>query len=255
MPLTLWLSTIGGTPALWCEYTTMRILIIEDDHDLADLAKAVLSAEGFAVDVFNTLEDGRLAIDTTDYDTLILDLTLPDGDGLSLLEEQRNKGNTTPVLILTTRNKVEDRIKGLESGGDAYLEKPFAPEELVARVRAIMRRQTPNVSDTITINNVSLNTSAQEVLINGEPVKLSRREWEMFSILAQSQNKIVSRKFIQDQIYDYAKSPDDNALEAIISRLRKNLKKCGANIAIRTHRGEGYRLDPNIETPANMAAH
>jgi DNA-binding response OmpR family regulator len=230
----------------------MRVLIIDNDHDLADLAKAVLSAEGFAVDVFNTLEDGRLAIETTDYDTVILDLTLPDGSGLSLLEEQRKRGFDAPVLMLSAHANVEDRIKGLDSGCDDYLAKPFVPEELVARVRAITRRLENLNHDVVLINNVSLNTSAHEVLVNGEPIRLSKREWEVFSLLAKSKGKPVSRKFIIDQIYDFAESPDDNALEAIISRLRKNLKKSNAHVAVRTHRGEGYSLNtaPDLSAAA-----
>ena len=206
----------------------MRILIIDDDHDLADLAKMVLTNEGFAVDVFNTLEDGRLAIETTDYDALILDLNLPDGDGISFLESRRKIGDETPVLILSTRTKVSDRVKGLESGCDDYLLKPFDIEELIARIRAITRRFEHTDLDTVTIGNVSLNTTAQEALVDGDPIHLSRREWEMFTILTQSQGKVVSRKNIQNQIYDFADSPDENALEAIVSRLRKNLKTSGA---------------------------
>lgn len=233
----------------------MRLLVIDDDHDLADLAKTVLSAEGFAVDVFNTLEDGRLAIETTKYDTLILDLTLPDGDGISLLQEQRNNGVDTPVLILSERANVEDRIKGLESGCDDYLAKPFAHEELVARVRAITRRfASLDQDDTITMGNVTFNKTAQEILVDEKPMNLSRREREMFNILAASLGKVVSRKFILDQIYDYAQNPDDNALEAIISRLRKNLKKHGAQVVVHTHRGQGYRLDSMEEEPLAIPA-
>lgn len=228
----------------------MRILIIDDDHDLADLAKTVLSADGFAVDVFNTIEDGRLAIETTDYDALILDLNLPDGDGITLLEERRSAGDTTPVLILTTRAKVDDRIKGFESGGDGYLPKPFAVEELVARMRALTRRLENSEPDNITIGNVLLNTSAQEAIVEDNPIRLSKREWEMLNILALRQGNVVSRRSIQDQIYDFAENPDDNALEAIVSRLRKNLKSSGATIAVHTHRGEGYRLSA-VDSPSS----
>jgi len=203
----------------------------------------VLSANGFAVDVFNTTEDGRLAIETTDYDALILDLNLPDGDGITLLKERRKAGDITPVLILTTRAKVDDHIKGFESGGDDYLPKPFAVEELVARMRALTRRLESSKPDNITIRNLILNTSAQEVIVEGSPIRLSKREWELLNILALRQGNVVSRLSIQDQIYDFAENPDDNALEAIVSRLRKNLKSSGATIAIHTHRGEGYRLD------------
>jgi DNA-binding response OmpR family regulator len=220
----------------------MRILIIDDDHDLADLAKVVLSTDGFAVDVFNTIEDGKLAIETTDYDALILDLNLPDGDGITLLEERRNAGDTTPVLILSAHSKVEDRVKGLESGGDDYLPKPFAIKELVARMRALTRRLESSEPENVTIGNVLLNTSAQEAIVEGNPIRLSKREWEMLNILTFNQGKVVSRRSIQDQIYDFAENPDNNALEAIVSRLRKSLKSSGASIAIHTHRGEGYRL-------------
>ncbi len=220
----------------------MRVLIIDDDHDLADFAKSALSAEGFAVDVFNTLEDGSLALETMKYDAWLLDLNLPDGDGLSLLEERRQEGDNTPVLILTTRSKVSDRVKGLESGGDDYLAKPFAIEELVARVRAITRRSDTFESDIISIGNISVDSSTHEVLVDGKLLHISKREWEMLKILSENHGKIVSRKFIQDQIYDYADNPDDNALEAIVSRLRKSLKKNTADVAIHTHRGEGYRL-------------
>lgn len=126
---------------------SMRILIIDDDHDLADLAKAVLSADGFAVDVFNTLEDGRLAIETTDYNAIILDLNLPDGEGISLLEERRKAGDTTPVLILSTRVKVEDRVKGLESGG--LFESKRHTENLSMHGVDTMVEKSPRLNDLI----------------------------------------------------------------------------------------------------------
>jgi len=222
----------------------MRILMIDDDHDLADLAKAALSAEGFAVDIFNTLEDGCLAIETMDYDAIILDLILPDGDGLSLLEARRQQGDLTPVLILSTRSKIDDRVKGLESGGDDYLPKPFAPQELIARVRAITRRLDAPASGTVSIANLSINPSTHEILVNETAIQLSKREWELLKILTQNLGKVTSRGYIQDQIYEFTDNPDANALEAIVSRLRKNFKESGAKVAIHTHRGEGYRLSP-----------
>ncbi|MEE8394269.1 MAG: response regulator transcription factor [Rhodospirillales bacterium] len=220
----------------------MRLLFIEDNERLTTFAKKGLEKEGFTVDVFSTVSDGEAALETVQYDAIILDLGLPDGDGLTLLRSMRDRGNATPVLILTARDDVEDRVMGLDSGGDDYLLKPFAMEELVARIRALLRRPGGALGVTLSTGNISLDTIGREVSVNGVPISISRREMAVLEQLLRRSGRVVPKDVLEDKIYGFEEEVSSNSVEVHISRLRKRLAKAEASICIHTLRGIGYLL-------------
>lgn len=220
----------------------MRILLIEDNDSLAASMKKGLEKEGFTVDAFGTLVDGESALGTVDYDTVILDLGLPDGDGMDLLRSMREKGDATPVLILTARDGVEDRVKGLDGGGDDYLLKPFAMGELMARIRALLRRPGGVLGITLTAGNVSFDTNTREVRVSDRPISISRRELEALELLMRRSGKVVPKDVLEENIYGFDEEVTSNSVEALISRLRKRFSKVGASAVIHTLRGVGYLL-------------
>ncbi len=220
----------------------MRLLFIEDNERLTTFVAKGLEKAGFSVDVFNTIGDGDVAMETVRYDAVILDLGLPDGDGLSLLRSMRDRGNTTPVLILTARDGVEDRVRGLDSGGDDYLLKPFAMEELLARVRALLRRPGGVLGVKLCVGNVSLDTIAREVSVADKPITISRRETAVLEQLLRRSGRVVPKNLLEDKIYGFDEEVSSNSVEVHISRLRKRLAGANASISIHTLRGVGYLL-------------
>ncbi len=220
----------------------MRILMIEDNVRLTDLTAKGLEKEGFTVDVVATVVDGEAALETVQYDAVILDLGLPDGSGLTLLRALRERGNATPVLILTARDSVEDRVRGLDGGGDDYLLKPFAMEELLARLRALLRRPGGALGLTLTAGNVSLDTVAREVSIDDKPISISRREMGVLEQLMRRFGRVVPKDVIEDKLYGFDEEVTSNSVEVHISRLRKRLANADASISIHTLRGVGYLL-------------
>ena len=164
----------------------MRVLLVEDNARLRKFINKGLSVEGFSVDQFSTVSEAQAALDTIQYNVIVLDLGLPDGDGLMLLRALREKGDNVPVLILTARDGVDDRVKGLNSGGDDYMLKPFAMEELVARIRALMRRPGGALGVTLMAGNVSFDTTAREVCVRESPITISRREMSVLKQLMVS---------------------------------------------------------------------
>ena len=225
----------------------MRVLLIEDNAKLASVVQIGLVKEGFAVDAFTTLGEGEAALSTVRYDAAILDLGLPDGDGISLLKRLRERGNTIPVLILTARDGVRDRVEGLNSGGDDYLLKPFAMEELVARVRALLRRPGGALGLTLKAGNLSFDTTVREMRVNGQPVAISRREMAVLEQLLRRLGRVVSKEVIGESIYCFDEDVSANSIEVHISRLRKRLDKAGANITVHTIRGVGYLLSEDAQ--------
>ena len=220
----------------------MRILLIEDNDRLAQLVTTGLHKAGFAVDSFLTGAEGAAAIAATRYDAVTLDLGLPDMDGLELLRQLRGRGDQTPVLILTARDGVDDRVGGLNSGADDYLLKPFAMEELVARLRALLRRPGGALGVTLSMGNLALDTVAREVTVNGAVVNLSRRETEVLEHLLRRAGRVVPKAVIEESLYGFAEEVTANSVEALVSRLRKRLLAVSADLAIHTMRGIGYLL-------------
>ena len=220
----------------------MRVLLVEDNARLRKFINKGLSVEGFSVDQFSTVSEAQAALDTIQYNVIVLDLGLPDGDGLMLLRALREKGDNVPVLILTTRDGVDDRVKGLNSGGDDYMLKPFAMEELVARIRALMRRPGGALGVTLMAGNVSFDTTAREVCVRESPITISRREMSVLEQLMRRNGRVVPKDVLEDRIYGFEQQVASNSVEVHISRLRKRLSNAGADVNIHTIRGVGYLL-------------
>ncbi len=217
----------------------MRVLIVEDEPTLAKQLKAALEGAGYAVDHAADGEDGHYLGSTEAYDAVILDLGLPEIDGLTVLDRWRKEGRTTPVLLLTARDSWSDKVAGLDAGADDYLAKPFQTEELIARLRALIRRASGNASSELTAGEVRLDTRSGRVTLSGNPVKMTAQEFKLLSYLMHNKGKMVSRTELIEHIYDQDFDRDSNTIEVFITRIRKKL---GADI-ISTTRGLGYSLE------------
>ena len=197
---------------------------------------------GFGVDHFSTAEDGVAAAKTVGYDALILDLGLPDRDGLEVVEELRASGSSVPILVLTARVGVEDRVSGLDKGADDYLSKPFAMTELAARLRALLRRPHGPLGATINIANLSIDTAVRQVKIDGRVVAISPRELDALELLMRRADQVVPKRLLEDAIYGLSGNVTTNTIEAVMSRLRRRLESLSARVTIHTLRGIGYLL-------------
>ena len=220
----------------------MRLLIVEDNVELAGLLAKGLRAAGYETDVLSTIDDASTALRTTFYAALILDLGLPDGDGLTLLREIRHRNIPIPVLVLTARGGLQDRVHGLRSGADDYLVKPFALEELVARLEAQLRRPGHLLGGVLRIANLEFDTGNRQASINGQPQLLSSRETAVLELLMRSKGRVVSKKQVEDHIFGHSNEIASNAVEVYVHRLRKQLADKGAKIQVYTIRGVGYLL-------------
>jgi len=217
----------------------MRVLIVEDEPTLARQLKTALEDAGYAVDHAADGEDGHYLGSTESYDAVILDLGLPEVDGLTVLDRWRKEGRVTPVLLLTARDSWSDKVAGLDAGADDYLAKPFQTEELIARLRALIRRSTGNASSELMAGDVRLDTRSGRVTLAGTPVKLTAQEFKLLSYLMHNKGKMVSRTELIEHIYDQDFDRDSNTIEVFITRIRKKL---GADV-ISTTRGLGYSLE------------
>lgn len=218
----------------------MRILVIEDDDDIRDGVERGLRAAGFAVDTVADLPAARLASDVNDYDTVVADRTLPGGDALELVAELRAGGHTTPVLFLTARDAVADRVDGFEVGGDDYLVKPFALEELVARVRSLCRRRDRRAPVTVVVGDLEIDRGRAEVRRRGVLLPLTTKEGCVLGFLADNAGLIVSRTDLIEHCWDEVHDPMSNVVDAHVASLRRKL---GRPSPIRTIRGTGFVLD------------
>lgn len=218
----------------------MRILVVEDDQALADQLLETLRGEGYAVDHADNGEDAEFLGDTEPYDAVILDLGLPVVDGLTVLERWRQQDIKTPVLILTARDRWSEKVAGFDAGADDYVAKPFRMEELLARLRALIRRAAGYASPELVCGPVVIDTRSARVTVDGRPVKLTGHEYKLLSYLAHHQNQIVSRTDLTEHIYDQDFDRDSNTIEVFVGRLRKKL---GVDV-IKTVRGLGYRMEP-----------
>ncbi len=216
----------------------MRVLLVEDDAMIGDSLRKGLRGEGFTVDWARDGRDAELALETTEYALVLLDLGLPRKDGLVVLRDWRQRGNTVPVLVLTARDAVPDRVKGLDSGADDYLVKPFDLAELLARMRALLRRQTGRARDLIEVETLRLDPVAHKVEYRGRPVPLSAREFTLLHALLETPGAVLSREQLEDRLYGWGEEVESNAVEVHIHNLRRKLD----SRIIRTVRGVGYRL-------------
>ena len=223
----------------------MRILIVEDDADLSRQLKSAFKDAGYAVDVANDGEEGHFLGDTEPYDAVILDLGLPLIDGVSVLQKWRADGKTFPVLILTARDQWSEKVAGFDAGADDYLTKPFHVEELMARLRALLRRAAGHTTDTIELGDLMVDNRAARAFVDGMAIKLTSHEFRLLSYMAAHKGRVISRTELVEHIYDQDFDRDSNTIEVFVGRLRK---KIGTE-RIETVRGLGYRLlDPEAET-------
>ncbi len=219
----------------------MRLLLVEDTRDVAEAIVVSFSRRGDAIDHAPTVESARDALAVQDYDVLILDVNLPDGSGTDLLRDLRAHGNPTPVLMLTARIEVEDRVAALDTGADDYLIKPFDLRELEARVRALARRQVPERSGVIEFGDLVFDPSGQTAWLGATALPLSHRELSLLEALLACRGRIVSKERLMERIFSFRdEDVGENAIETYVSRLRKKL--AGGRISIRTLRGLGYQL-------------
>jgi DNA-binding response OmpR family regulator len=220
----------------------MRLLIVEDNEELAQLLAKGLKDVGFDSDGVSAVADARAALFAVQYTGIILDLGLGDEDGLTLLRELRQSKNPIPVLVLTARGGLQDRITGLRSGADDYLVKPFAFEELVARLEAILRRPGQFLGSTLSVGNLVFDTEGRQAFIDNRPQALSAREAAVLELLMRAKGRIVTKKRVEDQIFGLAGEVASNAVEVYVHRLRKQLQEGAAKVQIHTVGGVGYLI-------------
>ena len=222
----------------------MRLLVVEDEINLLNIIKKRLIKEHYSVDACADGEEAMEYIRMTPYDGIILDIMLPGRDGISILKEMRKEGNYTPVLLLTARDSIEDRVKGLDTGADDYLVKPFAFEELLARIRVMMRKQgeiRPQ-EETFTVADLVVNCKSHEVVRNGTKIELSSKEFALLEYLIRNKGKILSRDQIEQHIWDYDYMGSSNMIDVYIRYLRKKIDEPFNTKLIQTVRGAGYVL-------------
>jgi DNA-binding response OmpR family regulator len=220
----------------------VRLLVIEDEDRLSGILKSKLGEIGFTVDIAGSAADADAALELINYDAAILDLGLPDGDGLAVLAAARRAGNALPILILTARDAVEDRVAGLNSGADDYLTKPFAIAELIARIKALLRRPGGVLGMTLEAGNVSLDTVGRELTVGATRVRLSRRELAVLEQMMRRLGRIVPKAVLEEKLYGIDEEPDSNPIPVHVHHLRRQLEAAGASLIIHTIRGVGYIL-------------
>lgn len=216
----------------------MRVLLVEDDVALADAVKAYLDGKGFAVDHALTLAAARNMLPLAPWDAMLLDWHLPDGDGLGLIPTARHRSPSLPIIVLTARDQVSDRVHGLDSGADDYLVKPFDPDELLARLRAIERRRSGGATSTVCVGQLVIDLANMTVLRRGEPVGLTAKEWALLRVLASRLDRIHLKESLMEALYSFDDEVGSNTLEVFIYNLRRKL----GSDSIQNVRGMGYRL-------------
>ncbi len=220
----------------------MRVLVIEDYQPLLKSLTQGLEEAGFAVDASADGEEGLWYARSHDYDAIVLDLMVPGVDGLTILSRLRRDGSSVPVLIVTAKDTVEDRVKGLDLGADDYLVKPFAFEELLARVRALVRRGYDNKDPVIRIDDLEIDTTARTARRDGQRIDLSAREYALLEFLAMRAGQVVSRTAVWEHVYDFHSDPGSNVVDVYVGYLRKKIERPGLSKLIHTRRGQGYLL-------------
>ena len=217
----------------------MRILVVEDDKNLNRQIKDALLEDGYVVDVAFDGEEGHFLGETEPYDAVILDIGLPKMDGISIIEAWRRDGHNMPVLLLTARDGWSDKVKGIDAGADDYVGKPFHMEEVLARLRALVRRAAGHATNEIVIGDVSLDARGGKVCVNGSAIKVTSHEFRLLSYLVHHKGKVISRTELVEHLYDQDFDRDSNVIEVFVGRLRKKLPKDFIN----TVRGLGYQVD------------
>jgi DNA-binding response OmpR family regulator len=222
----------------------MRILVVEDDLQLAASLRRGLEEAGMAADVVPDGAEAQAAATTTAYDVILLDVMLPDRDGFQVCRRLRESRIRTPIMMLTGRDAIEDRVQGLESGADDYLTKPFALRELVARIKALSRRHVEDRSSTLSAGPISLDTAAHLVRVKGRQVDLTAKEFAIMEFFMLHPGQVLSREQVLENVWDYDFDGGRNLIEVYLGRLRRKLTEAGIGDPFVTVRGAGYRLDP-----------
>ncbi|QUD89593.1 response regulator [Phenylobacterium montanum] len=220
----------------------MKILLVEDHPELARMTAAYLSEKGFVVDHAGSLGEGREALDLGGYDAMVLDLGLPDGDGVGLLTARPRGRPPPPTLVLTARDATADRISGLNAGADDYMVKPFELDELCARLRAVLRRPGTRAASELSLGRLTFDTVSQQVSVVGVPLNLRRRELLLLEALMLARGRIVVRDVLEERLYGRDLAVTPNAVEVTASRLRRALQDAGAEVRVEVRRGIGYLL-------------
>lgn len=220
----------------------MRILFAEDEPDLREVTVKRLKSEGFGVDGCPDGEEALLYLESTDYDVVILDIMMPKVDGLSVLRKIRSRGNAVPVMLLTARDTVGDRVSGLDAGADDYLTKPYEFEELAARIRALLRRNSGNKTDIVTVADLTVEFSTRKVTRAGKEIALSAREFAILESLIRHKGAVLSRAQLENQVWDYGFEGGSNIVDVYIRYLRKKIDAPFEKKLIHTIRGAGYTL-------------
>jgi heavy metal response regulator len=220
----------------------MRILVVEDEPSIANFVRQGLTEAGHAVDVVGNGRDGLEYALSADYDILVLDIMLPQMDGLDLLRELRQRGDKTPTLMLTARDTIDDRVKGLDAGADDYLVKPFAFPELMARVRALLRRPPLQTGTTLQVCDLEMDTARREVTRNGSRIELSPREYAVLEYLMRHPNQVLTRTQIGEHIWNFDFYNESNVVDVYIGYLRRKIDKDAQVPLFHTVRGVGYRI-------------
>jgi len=220
----------------------MRLLVVEDNEELSELLTQRLRAAGYECDLVTTAAEASAAVAVTRYAALVLDLGLPDGDGLAVLREIRQRKDPVPVLVLTARSGLHDRVNGLRSGADDYLVKPFAFEELLARLEALLRRPGQLLGRALQVANLTFDTESRQAFIDDKPQMLSARETAVLELLMRRKDRVVSKKLVEDHIFGLSGEVASNAVEVYVHRLRRQLAELGADVQIHTIRGVGYLI-------------
>jgi DNA-binding response OmpR family regulator len=223
--------------------TRMRILVIEDDRLVADLMRQVLVDDGYDVDIAPIAEDGRRLALLNPYDAIVLDLELPDRNGLAVLQDLRREGSTTPIVVATAYDTTADVVRALDAGADDYLQKPFPNEVLAARVRAAIRRGGARSMERVSAGDLTLHRVSHEVHCHGKEVVLTARQYALLEFLAMRAGETVTRPMLREHVWHLHFDPGSNVVDVHVAQLRKRLRESGSLVDIRTVRGEGYSLD------------
>jgi DNA-binding response OmpR family regulator len=221
----------------------MRLLLAEDERELAKALAVILRHNNYSVDTVHDGEDALCYLENGDYDGVILDIMMPKLDGLSVLRRIRNDGNGIPVLILTAKSDIDDRVEGLDAGADDYLTKPFAMKELLARVRAMLRRRTESVETSLTFGDLTLELSTCMLSVNGKQQRLTNKEFQMLEMLISADGGIISVERFMDKIWGYDSETEQNVVWVYVSYLRRKLASLGSTVVIEAHRNLGYSLE------------
>ena len=229
----------------------MRLLIIEDEKPLAQVLKKGFTEQGFAVDISVDGEDGLFLAENYPFDAILLDIMLPKIDGLTVLKRLRTRGDTTPILMLTAKREMNDKVSGLESGADDYIAKPFDFPELLARVRSVIRRHKGKPAPVLLVGDLSIDTNSRTVRRAEKYINLSAKEYDYLEYLALNQERIVRRTELIDHIYSVDYDFDSNIIDVYISTLRRKIDRDHANKLLHTVRGVGYRL--SADQPGDTA--